>query len=114
MILATFGFPQQEYTYSQILLSTAKSEDIDSINGHMIDSVRFEFVKREIFKVKVRAMDDQSIHTLDDLLSSYDEAKKLFSSEVALFDDILNIKNSKHYLQLRYLSSRQGCNPQTG
>jgi len=38
-----------KYTASQILSSTAKSEDIDSINGHMIDSVRFEFVKREIF-----------------------------------------------------------------
>ena len=72
----------------------------------MIDSVRFEFVKREIFKGKGRAMDDQSIHTMDDLLSSYDEGKNLFSSEAALFDDILNIKNSKHYLQLKYLSSK--------
>ncbi|MEO6539814.1 MAG: hypothetical protein ABIN74_02440, partial [Ferruginibacter sp.] len=67
---------------------------------------RFEFVKREIFKGKGRAMDDQSIHTMDDLLSSNEEEKKLFSSESALFDDILNIKNSKHYLQLKYLSSK--------
>ena len=95
-----------KYTASQILSSTAKSEDIDSINSHMIDSVRFEFVKREIFKGKGRAADDQSIHTMEDLLSSYDEGKKLFSSETALFDDILNIKNSKHYLQLKYLSSK--------
>ena len=72
----------------------------------MIDSVRFEFVKREIFKGKGRAAGDQSIHTMDDLLSSYDEGKKLFSSEAALFDDILNIMDSKHYLQLKYLSSK--------
>ena len=95
-----------KYTDNQILSSIAKSEDIDSINGHMIDSVRFEFVKREIFKGKGRAADDQSIHTMDDLLSSYDEGKKLFSSETGLLDDILNIKNSKHYLQLKYLSSK--------
>ena len=61
---------------------------------------------REIFKGKGLTTDDQSIHTMDDLLSSYEEGKKLFSSEAALFDDILNIKNSKHYLQLKYLSSK--------
>ena len=72
----------------------------------MIDSVRFEFVKREIFKGKGLAKDDQSIHTMEDLLSSCDEGKKLFSSEAALFNDILNIKNSKHYLQLKHLSSK--------
>ncbi|HRO46483.1 DEAD/DEAH box helicase family protein [Agriterribacter sp.] len=94
------------YTASQILSATAISEDIDSINNQMIDSVRFEFVKREIFKGKGRTADDQSIHTMDDLLSSYDEGKKLFSSEAALVDDILSIKNSKHYLQLKYLSSK--------
>jgi len=72
----------------------------------MIDSVRFEFVKREIFKGKGLAVDDQTIHTMEDLLSSYDEGKKLFSSESTLFDDILNIKNSRHYLHLKYLSSK--------
>lgn len=62
--------------------------------------------KREIFKGKGRATDDHSIQTMEDLLSSYEEGKNLFSSEAALFDDILKIKNSKHYLQLKYLSSK--------
>lgn len=95
-----------KYTASHVLSATAQSEDIDSINNHMIDSVRFEFVKREIFKGKGWAVNDQSIHTMEDLLSSYDEGKKLFSSESALLDDILNIKDSRHYLQLKYLSSK--------
>ena len=95
-----------KYTDNQILSSAAKSEDIDSINGHIIDSVRFEFVKREIFKAKGRTDEDQSIHTMEDLLSPYAEGKKLFSSEATLFDDILNIKDSRHYLQLKYLSFR--------
>lgn len=95
-----------KYTDSQIISATAKSEDIDSINNHMIDSIRFEFVKREIFTGKGRAMDDKSVHTMEDLLSSYGEGKKLFSSEAGLIDDILNVKNSRHYLQLKYLSSK--------
>ncbi len=95
-----------KYTDSQIISATAKSEDIDSINNHMIDSIRFEFVKREIFTGKGRAMNDRSVHTMEDLLSSYGEGKKLFSSEAVLIDDILNVKNSRHYLQLKYLSSK--------
>jgi hypothetical protein len=95
-----------KYTASNILSATAISEDIDGINSHMIDNVRFEFVKRKIFQGKSRVEDDHSIHTMDDLLSSYGEGEKLFSSEAALLDDILNIKNSKHYLQLKYLSSK--------
>jgi len=39
-------------------------------------------------------------------LNSYDEGKNIFSSEAALLDDILDINNSKHYLQLKYLSSK--------
>lgn len=95
-----------KYTDSQIISATAKSEDIDSINSHMIDSVRFEFVKREILKGKRGTIDDKTIHTIEDLLSSFGEGKKLFSAEAALIDDILNIENSKHYLQLKYLSSK--------
>jgi len=38
------------YTVTQILSATAKSEDIDSINNSVIESVRFEFVKRQILK----------------------------------------------------------------
>jgi superfamily II DNA or RNA helicase len=95
-----------KYTDTQVLSVTAQSDDIDSINNHMIDSVRFEFVRREIFKRKNNGHDDPSIHTMEDLLNSNDGGKKLLASEAALFDDILNIKNSRHYLQLKYLSSR--------
>ncbi|MEJ7912502.1 MAG: DEAD/DEAH box helicase family protein [Chitinophagaceae bacterium] len=95
-----------KYTDSQIISATAKSADIDSINSHMIDSIRFEFVKREIFTGKGLSTEDKSVHTMEDLLSSYGEGKKLFSSEAGLIDNILNVKNSRHYLQLQYLSSK--------
>lgn len=64
-----------KYTASQILSATAISEDIDSINGHMIDSVRFEFVKREIFKGKGWAADDQSIHSFAGLIFDHNVEK---------------------------------------
>ncbi len=51
-------------------------------------------------------MDDKPVHTLKELLSPYGEGKKLFSSEAGLIDDILSVKNSRHYLQLQYLSSK--------
>ena len=51
-------------------------------------------------------MDAKPLHTMEELLSSYGEGKKLFSSEDRLIDDILNVKNSRYYLQLKYLSSK--------
>jgi len=94
------------YTDNQILSAIAISDDIDSINNHMIDSVRFAFVKREILSGKGRLTDDKPTYTMDDLLNPYKEGAKIFSSETAFIEDILNIKGSKHYWQLKYLSSR--------
>ncbi|MHB1922057.1 MAG: hypothetical protein ACYCOO_07450, partial [Chitinophagaceae bacterium] len=43
---------------------------------------------------------------MNDLLSTYKEGAKMFFSEANLIEDILSIKKSKHYLQLKYLSFR--------
>jgi superfamily II DNA or RNA helicase len=51
-----------KYTVSHILSATAVSEDINSINSHMIDSIRFEFVNGRFLKAKfVRRMITLSI-----------------------------------------------------
>ncbi|HXL57373.1 MAG TPA: DEAD/DEAH box helicase, partial [Chitinophagaceae bacterium] len=93
------------YTADKILLATARSEDIDSINTDMIDSMRFEFVKREIIKEKT-LINNKPFYTLDDLLNQKENSKELFSSEKVFLDDLLKIKKSKHYLQLKYLSTK--------
>jgi len=93
------------YNENQILAATAKSDDIDSINTHMIDSLRFEFVKREILKGKGQLGDGKIIQKMEDLLGKY-EKDKIFSSEDQFVNDILNIRDSKHYLQLKFLSSK--------
>lgn len=90
-----------------IISATAGSEDIDKINNSIIDSVRFEFVKKEILTFKGKGDDLSILNTLDNLLAQENHgAGKLFKSEEHLIDEILNIKNSKHYYQLKYLSSQ--------
>lgn len=79
-----------------------KSEDIDSINNNVIAIVRFEFVKRQILKPIPGTAE---VIALQNLLGQHKESKILFLSDKQVIDDILNIKKSKHYLQLKYLSS---------
>ncbi|MBY0481563.1 MAG: DEAD/DEAH box helicase [Chitinophagaceae bacterium] len=95
------------YTDKEIMSINASSEDIDKINGSVIDNVRFEFVKKEIFTFKGNPESPTVINTLDNLLA-IDKvvAGKIFKSEQDLIDNILNIKNSKHYYQLKFLSSK--------
>lgn len=90
------------HTATQILSATAKSEDIDSINNSVIESVRFEFVKRQILKL---IPGTATVTTIENLLGQHNESKILFSSDKQVIDDILNIKKSKHHSQLKYLSS---------
>jgi superfamily II DNA or RNA helicase len=86
--------------------AAARSADIDAINTSLIESVRFEFVKREIFRPKDGPL-ECAVSTFDGLLDTFSAAAKaLFTSEQALLNDILNVKQCRHYQQLRYLSSK--------
>lgn len=92
------------YTEKEILSATATSEDIDKINSSLIDSVRFEFVKRGV--IGYTGKPDTALHTIDPVVQNQSGAEKLFKSDQQLVDDILAVKNSKHYHQLKYLSSQ--------
>ncbi len=95
------------YMDNQILSKTAKSVDIDSINSSIIDSIRFEFVKREILSFKGNKEGTSVLNTLNNLVANDNiKAQQLFKSDQDLIDDILSIKDSKHYHQLKYLSSQ--------
>ena len=89
-----------------IISATAKSDDINRINSSLIESVRFEFVKREIFRPKDGLLINKA-NTFDSVMGQYHSSvKELFVSEQGLLYDILNVKNCKHYQQLKYLSSK--------
>jgi superfamily II DNA or RNA helicase len=94
------------FSDSAVISATAKSDDISCINNTLIESVRFEFVKREFFRPKDGSLINKT-NTFDTLLGQYhSSAKDLFGSEQDLLNDILNVKKCKHYQQLKYLSSR--------
>jgi superfamily II DNA or RNA helicase len=93
------------YSFDGIISVTATSEDIDKINNSIIDSVRFEFVKREIVSFKGKPGDTNIINTIDNLITDKGTTK-LFNTEQGIIDDILSVKNSKHYHQLKYLSAQ--------
>jgi superfamily II DNA or RNA helicase len=95
------------YNSNEIITAAASSEDIDKINSTTIDNVRFEFVKREMLTFKGNPENSSVLNTLEDLLPKEKNAMgQLFKSEQDLIDDLLKIKNSKHYYQLKYLSSQ--------
>ena len=94
------------FSDSAIISATAKSDDINCINSTLIESVRFEFVKREFFRPKEGILINKA-NTFDTLLGHYHSAAKdVFGSEQDLLNDILNVKKCKHYQQLKYLSSK--------
>lgn len=95
------------YTEKEIIEVTANSENVDRINSSIIDSVRFEFVKKEMLTFKGKLQNGTVLNTLDSLTGLENGiAGKIFKSEQDLIDDMLNIRDSKHYLQLKYLSSQ--------
>jgi len=81
------------YNENQILSATASSEDINKINNGIIDSVRFEFVKKRILPFKRNNDENSMLHTSDTLLNQ-PLLKEMFKSDKNLIDDILSVKDS--------------------
>ncbi|SEP10300.1 Superfamily II DNA or RNA helicase [Niastella yeongjuensis] len=93
------------YNEHQILSATASSEDINKINSSIIDSVRFEFVKKKILPFKGYNDESPILNTSDTLLD-HPSLKGMFKSDKDLLDDILNVKDSKHYHHLKFLATQ--------
>ena len=95
------------YNDKEIITALAKSEDINQINNSIIDSIRFEFVKREVLGFKNLPENSSILNTMEELLAHQKNASDLLlKDEQDLIDGILNIKNCRHYHQLKYLCSQ--------
>jgi hypothetical protein len=92
------------YNENQVLSATASSEDINKINSGIIDSVRFELVKKKILPFKGHNDERQILNTSDTLLDQ-PSLKGMFKSDKDLIDDILSVKDSKHYHHLKFLAA---------
>lgn len=58
------------YTEKELVAVKATSEDIDKINQSIIDNVRFEFVKKEIFTSRGKNENRPVVNTIDTLINN--------------------------------------------
>lgn len=87
----------------------ASSPEISKINNKTIDSVKFEFVG-DFLKKKRKFDIDKSLFTMDEcfalLNANENNTNAFYKNDKDLFDDILQISDTKHYKHLRFLSSK--------
>jgi len=98
-----------EITDNEITSKNAKSPEIDKIDKQIIDNVKFEFVKSTM-KKKLNVEIDKSLFTMDEYFNTFADEKfqsnTFYKNEKELFEDLLQISNTKHYKHLRFLSSK--------
>ena len=94
-----------EFEDNVLVAQLANSNDIDSINKEIIESVKFRFIEKSI--IGRRYMPDSAENLLDlkELQGSQNE-QSLYHTEEDLLNDLLKQKDVKHFRQLRYLASR--------
>ncbi len=86
----------------KIISINAISEDINAINESVIDNVRFEFVRKSLFKFQPNDT-SQQVQTLDQIQGK--EMHALIPNEEEFLNQILKVDSARHYLQLKYLST---------
>ncbi len=88
-----------------VLSYEAASDEVNAINGEIIDSLRFEFVRRDFKKFKGDGI-AKSILSFDDLKQSNQSIGALLENEAALLNEVLKMESAKHYLQIKYLAAK--------
>ncbi|NTS39375.1 hypothetical protein HRG84_00540 [Flavisolibacter sp. BT320] len=87
----------------------ATSPQIAAIDGGLIQTVRFAYVK-EAVKKKLTIEVEKNMLTMEELFDAFSEnrvkADTFYEDEKALADDMLAVAETKHYHHLRTLSAR--------
>ncbi len=89
----------------KVLSYEATSDEVNLINAEIIDSVRFEFVRRDFKKFNADE-NNKSILSFDDLKQANQNIGALLENETALLDTFLKMESAKHYLQIKYLAAK--------
>lgn len=101
-------FVEVELINEEISSKIARSKEIDKIDKELIETIKFEFVQN-FKKSKIDVEISKSIFTADQYFDKFPDDKFIsntfFTNDKNLFDNIIEISNSKHYKNLRYLSS---------
>ncbi|HRZ43011.1 MAG TPA: hypothetical protein P5228_09960 [Bacteroidales bacterium] len=101
-------FAEIQITRGEITGAHARSPEIAKIDKSLIENVKFEFVQDTV-KKRMAFEVDKSLFTMDELFESATDGRvkggAFYQSERELFEDLLQITDTKHYRNLRYLSS---------
>lgn len=95
-----------EFQDHQLVAQYASSSDLEKINSEIIESAKFQFIQKNIFK-KRPSLEGDCLH---DLQKIQPIDQQLYHSEEELLNDLLNDENIKHYRQLKYLASKHEKN----
>lgn len=88
----------------EVLSYEVSSEEISAINADIIDSMRFEFVRRNFRKF--HGIENKSLLSFDDLKQADRTVGVLLESETVLLDEVLKMESAKHYLHIKYLAPK--------
>lgn len=90
--------------FDKIKSYIAFSDDLDKINRELVEAVKFRFVAKNLIG-KIPDFKSDNLLDIQQLQeSSLDNS--LYKSGEELIDEILKIKDVKHYEQLRYLAAK--------
>lgn len=100
-------FAKIEIENGSITLSEIRSPEISKINPELIESVKFEFVKK-MPKFKPGFEVNKSLFTMDEYFQNFsdDGSTPFFANEKELFDKLLEVSKSKHFKNLRFLADK--------
>jgi superfamily II DNA or RNA helicase len=95
-----------EFQDHVLVSQSASSPDLERINHEIIESVKFQFIQKNILKRKF-SNEDQNLNDLQNLQPT---DQQLYNSDEDFLNDLLIDENIKHYKQLKYLASRHERN----
>jgi superfamily II DNA or RNA helicase len=90
--------------FDKIKSYIAFSEDLDKINSELVEAVKFRFVIKNLIG-KIPDIKSENLLDVQQLQES-ELDNSLYKSGEELIDEILKIKDVKHYEQLRYLAAK--------
>lgn len=101
-----------EITDGTVTNRSASSLTISKIDGELVEAVKFDVL--DFVRSKVSQKTEKAIFTREELLQLITDKKTtdsfLYNDDNKIIEDLINVSNSKHYRQLRWLSSKHNHN----
>ena len=89
-----------EFEEGKLVSQIATSNDIEKINGEVIEGVKFKFISKNILGSQPKA--NENLLTINEIQSE----QQLYTDGQGLLEDILKNKDFKHSQHLRYLATK--------